>query len=234
MRAPERSELNHQVAEFAWRVKNWARPLGLLALNLPCQLVGTGMAFPWDVIHEANLASGALVEDLELGFALAQAGHPPLFCQSARVSSEFPSSASGARTQRLRWEHGHIALIATVPRSIFRAIRHRNAALLVLALDLAVPPLSLLALLATGLWVLAGTAALWGAATAAFAVSTASLAVLAVTVLLAWLSFGRDLLPPRALFSLALFAFAKLGLYRQILSRRSKTQWIRTNRGSSH
>jgi cellulose synthase/poly-beta-1,6-N-acetylglucosamine synthase-like glycosyltransferase len=222
------------VAEFTWRLKNWVRPLGLRTLDLPCQLMGTGMAFPWNVIRQANLASGALVEDLELGFALAQAGRPPLFCPSARVTSEFPSSASGARTQRLRWEHGHIGLIATVPRSIFRAIRHRNAALLVLALDLSVPPLSLLALLATGLWALTGTAAVWGVATAAFMVSTASLAVLAVTVLLAWLSWGRDLLPPRTLFLLALFAFAKLGLYRQILGRRSKTQWIRTNRGSSH
>ncbi|MGO9682063.1 MAG: glycosyltransferase family 2 protein, partial [Beijerinckiaceae bacterium] len=33
-----------KVAEFAWRVKNWVRPLGLRGLGLPCQLMGTGMA----------------------------------------------------------------------------------------------------------------------------------------------------------------------------------------------
>ena len=50
MTAPAGSPINYQVAEFAWRVKNWVRPLGLHAMNLPCQLVGTGMAFPWKLI----------------------------------------------------------------------------------------------------------------------------------------------------------------------------------------
>jgi hypothetical protein len=40
------SSVNQQVAQFAWRVKNFVRPLGLRKLNLPCQLMGTGMAFP--------------------------------------------------------------------------------------------------------------------------------------------------------------------------------------------
>ena len=47
MTVPAVSQINHQVAEFSWRVKNWMRPLGLQALHLPCQLMGTGMAFPW-------------------------------------------------------------------------------------------------------------------------------------------------------------------------------------------
>jgi len=33
MASPEGSRINHQVAEFAWRVKNWVRPLGLGALG---------------------------------------------------------------------------------------------------------------------------------------------------------------------------------------------------------
>ena len=50
MIAPDGEPINHSVAEFAWRVKNWVRPLGLSALGLPCQLLGTGMAIPWNVI----------------------------------------------------------------------------------------------------------------------------------------------------------------------------------------
>ena len=61
MTAPANSEVNYQVAEFAWLVKNFVRPAGLLALGLPCQLMGTGMAFPWDVIRSADLASGEIV-----------------------------------------------------------------------------------------------------------------------------------------------------------------------------
>ena len=87
------SPIDFRVAEFAFRVKNWVRPLGLRALNLPCQLMGTGMAFPWAVIRSANLASGLAVEDLKLGLDLARAGHPPLFCPSAAsiASSQRPS-----------------------------------------------------------------------------------------------------------------------------------------------
>jgi len=33
MTTSEGSKINHQVAEFAWRVKNWVRPLGLKALG---------------------------------------------------------------------------------------------------------------------------------------------------------------------------------------------------------
>src|ERR1700730_2759376 len=51
MTAPAGSAINHQVAEFAWRVKNWVRPLGLTAMALPCQLMGTGMDFPWHIIR---------------------------------------------------------------------------------------------------------------------------------------------------------------------------------------
>ena len=71
-----------RVREFAWRVKNWVRPLGLSSLGLPCQLMGTGMAFPWEVIADARLATGSLAEDLKLGLELAANGHPPVFCPS--------------------------------------------------------------------------------------------------------------------------------------------------------
>jgi cellulose synthase/poly-beta-1,6-N-acetylglucosamine synthase-like glycosyltransferase len=234
MLAPEGSRLNHQVAEFAWRVKNWVRPLGLRALNLPCQLVGTGMAFPWKVIRGADLANGAIVEDLKLGLALARAGSPALFCPSALVTSHFPSSASGAKTQRLRWEQGHLAIIATVPSLIVQAIARRNFGLMALALDIAVPPLALLALLSITTCALAGIAVVFGCSAAALVVSATSLAALVLAVLLAWWMHGRDVLPARSLFSLVPFVVGKLPLYRQALSRLNKTQWIRTDRGNSH
>src|SRR6266480_3369772 len=46
----ENSPIDHALAEFAWIVKNWARPLGLFRLGLPVQLMGTGMIFPWKLI----------------------------------------------------------------------------------------------------------------------------------------------------------------------------------------
>src|SRR5262249_25036880 len=148
MTAPVGRSINCQVAEFAWRVKNWVRPLGLQALNLPCQLMGTGMAFPWAVIRAAELASGHIVEDVKLGLELALAGSPAAFCPSAIVISHFPTSSEGRISQRQRWEYGHIQTIITgVPRFIYLGLVQRNVGLIALAVDLAVPPLALLAIL---------------------------------------------------------------------------------------
>ena len=90
MTSPKKSLVNHQVAEFAARVTLSLRQRGLSALGLPCQLMGTGMAFPWEVVHTADFTSGSIVEDLKLGLELSLAGQSPIFCPSACVTSEFP------------------------------------------------------------------------------------------------------------------------------------------------
>ncbi len=231
MTVPDGSRINKQIAAFAWRVKNWVRPLGLGGLGLPCQMVGTGMAFPWPVIRTADLASGWIVEDLKLGLDLAAAGHPPLFCPSARVTSQFASSAWGADIQRSRWEHGHImTILKLAPRILCIAIARANFSLLALTLDLAVPPLSLLALLLILMFAITGVAALLGVGSAALMISTACLVGFAMTVGLAWNSYGRDVLPARAISSVPFYILAKLGLYGQILFGKMTAQWIRTDR----
>ena len=231
MTAPAQSPINYQVAEFAWRVKNWLRPLGLSTLGLPCQLMGTGMAFPWDVIRAADLASGRIVEDLKLGLDLAAMGRAPLFCPSAVVTSEFPLSARGADNQRQRWEHGHFAMILTAaPGLIVRATLSGNWRLLALTLDMAVPPLGLLGLLTLAAAAAAGLAAAFGLSSAPLVISAAGLVSLALAALLSWLTFGRDILPPAAFLSLGPFILAKLRLYGRLLSRGPVSRWTRTDR----
>jgi cellulose synthase/poly-beta-1,6-N-acetylglucosamine synthase-like glycosyltransferase len=229
MRPPSQSPINYAAAEFAWRIKNWIRPLGLRALGLPCQLVGTGMAFPWDVIRKANIADGTIVEDLKLGLELAQFGNPPIFCPTAIVNSEFSASIAGARTQRMRWEHGHMAIIGTVPQLLHRALTQHNWPLLALALDVAVPPLALLVLLALAMTALAGLAVGVGCSPAALFIGAIDLATLAFAVFVVWLRHGRDLLPLPKLLSLFSFVVGKLPFYLQSLFRRQNT-WIRTDR----
>jgi cellulose synthase/poly-beta-1,6-N-acetylglucosamine synthase-like glycosyltransferase len=231
MITPEGSPINSRVVEFAWRVKNWVRPLGLKAIGLPCQLMGTGMAFPWDVMRSADLASGSIVEDLKLGLELTMAGNAPLFCPSAIVTSDFPSSAEGVQSQRLRWEQGHIGMILTAaPRFIFAATTRRNANLMALAFDVTVPPLSLLGMLVMGMTAATGLATLFGASSAAMFVSTASLVGFIGAVFLSWLKYGRDILPPRAILLIASYVIGKLPLYNKILFSKSGRQWIRTDR----
>ena len=114
MHAPPGARLEMRIAAFAWVVKNKLRPLGAAVLGGPCQLMGTGMAFPWPMLRDAPLATGHLVEDMQLGLDLARAGTPPLFCPAAGVSSVFPLDRAAARTQRTRWEHGHLSMLAGV------------------------------------------------------------------------------------------------------------------------
>ena len=231
MIAPNGARISHQIAEFAWRVKNWVRPLGLRALGLPCQLMGTGMAFQWEIIRSIKLASGQIVEDLEFGLELAMAGTPPLFCPSAVVTSHFPLSAEGEARQRKRWEHGHInMIIRSVPHLLFQAIAKRNWGLLALVFDLAVPPLSLLGVLVLAMLIVSSSATFLGSAWTALAISMASLLAFMSAVFLAWIKYGRDILPPRAIVSIGPYVLKKLGLYRQFVFGKTDAEWTRTDR----
>ena len=231
MTAPDGSAINYCVAEFAWRVKNWVRPLGLNALSLPCQLMGTGMAFPWNVICSAKLASGSVVEDLKLGLDLVQLGSSPLFCPSARVTSDFPQSAEGASGQRKRWEGGHVNMILSAfPRLIYAGVMHRNLDQIVLTMDLAIPPLSILAILLSIEFFVASIAAFFGFTSAALLISLASIVVFALGIFICWLKYGRDILPPSAFLSVASYVFGKLPIYRQFLAGGTALQWTRTDR----
>jgi cellulose synthase/poly-beta-1,6-N-acetylglucosamine synthase-like glycosyltransferase len=231
MLAPEGSPINYRVAEFAWRVKNWVRPLGLKALGLPCQLMGTGMAFPWNLIRSADLGSESIVEDMKLGLDLALLGSPPVFCCFLGVTSVFPTSSAAIQTQRLRWERGHVGIILTaVPRLIVAAILRADFDLLALALDVAVPPLSLLGMLVIGMSVVSGLMTWLGFSSVPMFVSAATLAGFLGAVFLSWLKFGREILPPGAMMSIPTYVVGKLPLYCRALFSKAGAHWTRTDR----
>jgi cellulose synthase/poly-beta-1,6-N-acetylglucosamine synthase-like glycosyltransferase len=228
------SSINHQVAEFAWRVKNWLRPSGLASLSLPCQLMGTGMAFPWKIIQSAELSSGFIVEDLKLGIDLALAGHAPLFCSSATVTSTFPTSAPGAEAQRHRWEQGHIGMILTkAPAMLYAAVRHRNRSIFVLALDLMVPPLSLLALLLFVALIASSALVFMGTHPYALMVSATSMLLVFLALVMAWRECGRSILPLRTFALLSAYIAEKTYLYGSVLLGKRVSQWVRAERNKS-
>jgi cellulose synthase/poly-beta-1,6-N-acetylglucosamine synthase-like glycosyltransferase len=230
MDTPVNSSGEHRVAKFAMRVKNWLRPLGLRALHLPCQLMGTGMAFPWDVICRADLASGSIVEDLKLGLDLGLAGTPPLFCPSALITSWFPPSIEGTLSQRTRWERGHIGMMLTVPGLLWTGLRRRNLALLALTLDMAVPPLSALGILVTAMLFIAGIAAMLGLSFLSLITSATVMLCFVIAVAISWYKVGRDILPLHSLLLIPVYVIWKIPIYLRILSGRMAAQWIRTER----
>jgi cellulose synthase/poly-beta-1,6-N-acetylglucosamine synthase-like glycosyltransferase len=230
MHAPPGARLEMRIAAFAWIVRNKLRPLGAAVLGGPCQLMGTGMAFPWPILQAAPLATGHLVEDMKLGLDLARAGIPPLFCPAAGVSSVFPLDRSAARTQRTRWEHGHLSMLLGVgPRLLGLALVRGQLALMAMALDLMVPPLAGLVLLLAGVALVDAAWWLWVGDARAFSVAAVALVLVCAGVMVAWWREGRSLIGLRELLALPLYIAAKLPMYLRLLGKR-QVEWVRTKR----
>jgi cellulose synthase/poly-beta-1,6-N-acetylglucosamine synthase-like glycosyltransferase len=224
------ASLQQRFSEFAWRLKNQARPLGGLRLGAPCQLMGTGMLFAWKAIHSIPLASGHIVEDMQMGVDLALAGTPPRFEPNALVTSRFPESASGASTQRARWEHGHLAtLLRAGPRLITQGLARGRLAVAAMGVDLMVPPLALLVM--TLLSLVALNALLWFLSgwSMTFWSSLVLLALMACAVFMAWSRFGHGTVTGREMVLAIGYALRKIPLYLAFFVRR-QTDWVRTKR----
>lgn len=230
MHTGQDASLTMRMAEFAWVVKNQVRPSGLHRLGLPCQLMGTGMAFPWECISTATLATGHIVEDLKLGIDLARAGTPPLFCPEALVTSDFPISSEGVQSQRTRWEHGHLSVIfSEAPRLFLNSLAALNVNSIAMALDLSVPPLTLLTLLVVAVWFAAMLLFVFTKSSFPLAVTTATGILLLLSVLLSWRRYARHIISLGSLAFAMIHAFLKIPLYvRFVVARQLK--WVRSKR----
>ena len=229
MRAPEGAPPARRVAAFAWLVMNEIRMPGLDTLIDATRLTGTGMALPWAIASEVELASGEIVEDLALSLRLAGQGASATLCRQALVQSVFPMTEETAARQHARWEHGSLRLAARLaPSAMFEAVRTRNLRLGALALDVAVPPIVLFVAILATLFLLSLPLLVFGRV-AAFVISGGALLILIAAIAAAWARFGRSVLPAREFGALAAYAFGKARVY-GASARRSSRQWTRTDR----
>ncbi len=218
------------IAALAWQVRNYVRPLGLRRLGLPCHLMGTGMAFPWEHIAQADLATGNIVEDIELGLDMTRRGAPAFFEPSAQVVSAFPISAEGQQSQRTRWETGHLQMIVRrVPGLLVEGLRSRNAALVMAAADAAIPPLSLLLLSTAAVFILSAALAIVNGLLTPLAIISFAGAAMALGVTLSALRIGRisDLFGLMA--KTPAYAVSKISIYAGAAAGKP-LEWIRSRR----
>jgi cellulose synthase/poly-beta-1,6-N-acetylglucosamine synthase-like glycosyltransferase len=232
MESPKNPRTKDLISALAFLVKNVVRSTGLMKLGLPSLLNGTGMAFPWEAINRVSLASGNIVEDLQLGIDLTLAGYPPMFCPQIQVTGRLPKEQSVATVQRTRWEHGNLQiLLSQVPYLLRSAIQFRRWELLALALELSVPPLSLLVIF----WGLGMAGAillnLLGTGTFAVMLFTIMGAMIFLGIFLAWIKFGRKIISGFALLSVPFYLLWKIPIYLGFLINPEKN-WIRTTRDS--
>jgi len=157
-------------------------------------------------------------------------GTPPLFVPEALVTSDFPASREGMREQRTRWEHGHIGtILGEVPSLILDAFRSKDIKLLAFALDLSVPPLALLSLVTCVVWSASAFLYVFAKVQLPLVIATSAAALLAVSVLLSWARYGRNIVSLGDLLLAAPYAIWKIPLYARFLVARQK-RWVRSKR----
>ena len=221
-----------QLSTFAFYIKNVVRQRALQRLAGRVHLLGTGMAFPWALFEQVELATANIVEDLEIGLQLANAGHPPLAVEEAIVSSD-PAAQADTLEQRRRWEGGYLASAARwVPRMVVRSLGRGDLGGLWAAIDLLIPPLALLvtldvaALLAAALLHAFVGGALWPLLALA-----AALAFAGIALTIAWAAGGSRYVTLGGLARIPVYLLWKLPLYAGLARKGSPKEWVRTRRG---
>lgn len=230
METPPNPSVKNSISAFAFLVKNWVRPQGLAQLGGPCLLTGTGMAFPWSILQTISLGSSNIVEDMQLGVDLAIAGYPPQFTAQAKVIGCLPQDETATTSQRTRWEHGHLQTLKTqVPRLLKASIKQRRFDLLQMALDLWVPPLSFLVIL----WVAAAAISLLASSLGVSWIPSLIIALegllLITAIFMAWVNFGRSLIPLKTLLSIPLYILWKIPVYLGFFIK-PQQEWVKTKR----
>jgi cellulose synthase/poly-beta-1,6-N-acetylglucosamine synthase-like glycosyltransferase len=230
MAKPNQPSPKDSISAFAFKVKNLVRSRGMEQLGISCLLAGTGMAFPWSVIRSVNVANSDIVEDMKLGFDLNIAGYPSSFCPDARVIGNLPTSTVAAKSQRTRWEHGHLqTILKYVPQLVSAALRQKRFDLLMSAIDLCIPPLSLFTVIWFGVTFVSLLFALVTTQWIANTIAVSAGVMLLTAILISWAKFARSDLPLRELFAIPFYIIWKMPLYLKFLIQPQKV-WIRTER----
>lgn len=234
MEQPPTPTAKSAVSALAFLVKNWVRPVGVQRMGFPCLLTGTGMAFPWAALQTISLASGNIVEDMQLSVDLAIAGKGAIFCEDSLVIGCLPQQNDAAAEQRKRWEHGHLQTsLSQIPRLLKAFVAKKRFDLLAMALDFCIPPLSLLMLVWVALFSTVAAFTMTGVMTPQVLWATAGEGiVMLLAVGASWLKFGRKQVPAKALLGIPFYILWKIPLYFAFLVK-PQVEWVRTARDAS-
>jgi cellulose synthase/poly-beta-1,6-N-acetylglucosamine synthase-like glycosyltransferase len=223
-----------QLSTFAFFIKNVIRQRAVQRLAGRAHLLGTGMAFPWSIFEQADLATADIVEDLKLGHDLARTGHPPLFVEDATVWSSAETEAA-TLSQRSRWEGGSLRHARRLgPRMLLKSLVSGDIRGLWAAINVLIPPFALLLLLDFALLFL-GAVVAWvtGAEPWPVVVLGVSIVLAAVALSAAWLSGGSRFIRLRSLIHAPFYLAWKLPMYLRFARHGGPREWTRTSRSDA-
>ncbi len=220
----------------ALSVFHFLRPLGRDNLGLPCGLKGNGMCFARPLVERFGYPATSVVEDVELALMYLRHGIGVKFMPGAQVYGQMATNRNQADSQRKRWEGGRKALIEEWALPLWReGWRERNFSKLDGAMDLFIPPLSLLVMAVTLGWLLMLVVTILHASP----LSVIGLGVWTATLLSIVFYLMTGLALTRAPLSVwlqlsasPLFIFWKIALYFGMTSKgkTARPEWVRTER----
>ncbi|HLZ23842.1 MAG TPA: glycosyltransferase family 2 protein [Ktedonobacterales bacterium] len=133
------------IRAVAFALFNHLRPLGRSRFGWSAGLKGNGMCFSRAVIERFGWGSYSLTEDVEYHVRLIEAGISVVYVPDAVIAAEMPVNLAQARSQQTRWERGRLDLTRDYVVPLVRGfLRSGNAARLDAAMEILLPPLSLL------------------------------------------------------------------------------------------
>ena len=198
-------------------------------LRLSCGVRGNGWCVTHALLREMPYRFFSLTEDVEFGIALGMAGHRVEYAAEAFSNADMAAAEKTARSQRQRWEKGRADMVRSRMLPLLRAaVLKPSVVCLDLAFELIVPPLSYLVMNVTLLGVIAAILMVWWPAVGFwFWWALGCALVLVLYVLRGWQLSG---IGARGLLALAHVPGFILWRIRLLLTRKSSTEWVRTER----
>jgi hypothetical protein len=204
---------------------NDVRLRGRMALGCSAGLKGNGMVFVGTVGRTIRW-SASLAEDVDLHLDLVDANERVIFAPEASVMGQVPARLQAAESQNQRWEAGRLRLAGKALRTILKRLPRGDFRPVEAAMEVLVPPLSVLGAALAACFLLA--AALGDVVGALLALVL--LAGLGGHVVLGLLVAGADRRSYMVLLGAPVLAVWKAWLYARLLITGGPKEWRRTHR----
>jgi len=216
-----------ELLQLAWSLFNFLRPLGRTTLGFSASLLGNGMCFRADLLKSRSWSAFSITEDIEYGIQLLLNGKRVTFNQDARVFGQMAKTADQAKSQRLRWEKGRLAILKEFAFPLVkRAILKFDFASAEMLIDMITPPLALLISLN-----ILGSLLLLIASIKLFLFSMVPLFLVVTCIFFGFLTVGPSTTLVKSLIYAPFYLAWKMTLYAaQIIRPSRKLEWVRTSR----
>lgn len=147
VRHPELSPME-SLAFLGFALNRNLRYRGRSRLGWTSNLMGTGMCFLREIIETYGWNTTTMVEDIEYEMMLQLYGVRVLFASDARINVELDSSVDKSQSQRTRWDMGKFEVRNMyLPRLLKEGIKKKDLSYFDCAMELLLPPFSLLCIL---------------------------------------------------------------------------------------